>query len=525
MTPMFFYLIRDIVENDASLSSKYYLRKDLHDQYGFSSANSYFQFIMEFIIARQANMPRPPVIPDKFFAHISRKNSSEEINFLDLVADNIYKTYNGADRQARSNISISHLMNLRSIQSSRWLNKHDTSQSQAFARYIQNLSTEKFKNQISDGNFCSVCIAGFHRSVLGLGEDARRLADVLLALNYRVELIDFSSNLFPVSDEADIYEAFRVNRPTAPIIIFCMPLAEIARLWAFTYPNISAGRYVIAYSPWELSELPLGSHFILKHCDEVWCSTQYQYDMYAAICKEKAYLVPLYVRSADPQCSDFIKNLLSDKFNFLFAFDFNSRIERKNPLGLVWAFRCAFPQNNRDVQLVLKTINATSNLRALEDLNHAIGNDDRIIIIDRDLTSFEMAYLIRESDVFVSLHRAEGFGRLLAEAMLLRTLVICTDYSGSKDYAVPDTAVLTRYWLKSVEPHEYPSAIGEWAEPDLHHAAFLMNKTYSNPKIHADKIDAAHRLVFDKFGIKTVANIVKHRLDTIYDQKNYTKDK
>src|SRR6202035_5522728 len=120
-------------------------------------------------------------------------------------------------------------------------------------------------------------------------------------------------------------------------------------------------------------------------------------------------------------------------FLFLFVFDYLSTVQRKNPVGLVEAFKLAFAPGEGP-QLLIKTINAP--LRPLSDeevLWAAHGRPD-IHMVDRSLTREELGGLMTACDCYISLHRAEGFGLTLAEAMALGKPVIGTGYSGNVDF-------------------------------------------------------------------------------------------
>ena len=88
------------------------------------------------------------------------------------------------------------------------------------------------------------------------------------------------------------------------------------------------------------------------------------------------------------------------------------------------------------------------------------------------------------ADIVLSLHRAEGFGLVMAEAMLLGKPVILTDYSGTRDYATRETALLVGYRLVPVGAEEYPGAEGQvWADPDIDEAAAAMRKLVADPSL------------------------------------------
>ena len=197
-------------------------------------------------------------------------------------------------------------------------------------------------------------------------------------------------------------------------------------------------------------------------------------------------VVPLPVIAPDPGAAA-VPFELPDGFVFLFAFDFFSTLQRKNPLGLVEAFKRAF-EPGEGPTLLLKTINAGFRPEARERLRYAIGDRDDIRIVDAMVEPAEMAALFRRADCYVSLHRAEGFGLTLAESMALGKPVIATGFSGNTDFMTPANAYLVDWRLTEVGPaaEHYPEE-GTWAEPSLEHAAQLMREVYGDQAAAAER--------------------------------------
>jgi glycosyltransferase involved in cell wall biosynthesis len=126
---------------------------------------------------------------------------------------------------------------------------------------------------------------------------------------------------------------------------------------------------------------------------------------------------------------------------------------------------------------VLKTIGSSWKPEDRDALNETVRSDPRILVIDQELARPRAIALVALTDCFVSLHRSEGFGRGPAEAMLLGKPVITTDYSGTRDFATAETALLVGGALVPVGKDEYPGADGQvWAEPDIDVAAAAMRR-------------------------------------------------
>jgi hypothetical protein len=171
-------------------------------------------------------------------------------------------------------------------------------------------------------------------------------------------------------------------------------------------------------------------------------------------------------------------------FLFGFVYDYASVAGRKNPLGLVDAFARAFPAGAGDgPSLVLKALGGERFAREHAEVLAAAATHPRVTVLDRHLPSARKNALIRELDCYVSLHRSEGFGLTIAEAMLLGTPVIATDYGGTRDLLTVFNSLLVDHRLAPIGPGNEPyPAHGEWAEPDLDHAAALMRVACADPE-------------------------------------------
>jgi glycosyltransferase involved in cell wall biosynthesis len=113
-----------------------------------------------------------------------------------------------------------------------------------------------------------------------------------------------------------------------------------------------------------------------------------------------------------------------------------------------------------------------------------LGGEDagRMVLVEGDLTAAEITSLLWVCDGFVSLHRSEGFGRLLAEAMLMGKPVIATAYSGNVDFMTADNSLPVPHELVPVPDGAYPFGAGQsWAEPDVDCAVEHMLRLLDHP--------------------------------------------
>jgi hypothetical protein len=196
--------------------------------------------------------------------------------------------------------------------------------------------------------------------------------------------------------------------------------------------------------------------------------------------------------------------LPADWFLYCFAFDINSKVTRKNPSGLIRAFQLAYPQRSRDkVGLVLKVSHADTPCEGWAAVKELARKDPRIFVIEETMRKPQVLALFKACDCFVSLHRAEGFGRCIAEALLLEKQVIATAYSGNMDFCREPRVALVDHELEQVSPGEYFWAQGQtWAHPDLRHAAELMQEVRSNPRPIHPAVDFSPQRVGEQYAAR-----------------------
>jgi glycosyltransferase involved in cell wall biosynthesis len=260
-----------------------------------------------------------------------------------------------------------------------------------------------------------------------------------------------------------------------------------------------ANRFNIALWAWELSNFPDAWRKEMSVVDEIWAFSSFNQECFAL----KADVPVVYMRqpvtlSADAGLSRSDFGIPDDRFIFLFQFDFSGFIDRKNPYASIAAFRKAFPHGNSEALLVIKTNNADRYPEQLRQLTEAIGDDPDILVIHGTFRRDKVMSLMSLADAFVSLHRSEGFGRSLAEAMLLGKPVIATNYSGNTDFMRQDNSCLVNYSLVPVEPGQYPFAEGQvWADADIEHAAWYMRRLLNNPP---------YRQLISRKGQQTIAD-------------------
>lgn len=359
-------------------------------------------------------------------------------------------------------------------------------------------------------------VIGYARGELGIGEDSRMCALALSQAEtpFAVVNIPVGSN----TREQDAFlDACMVEDTPYPVNIFCLTGLDTARMWLERGEALFSGRKNVGYWPWELPAWPEAMADAYALVDELWVSSAYTRDAFAKSAPVPVRLMPMAV-SVDrvtPRPRDFF-GLPGDRFLFLYTFDCNSYLARKNPLAVIRAFRAAFPQVAEPVGLVLKTMNAREDDPRWLALAAAAAADARITFLHGTMDRGDVLGLFAACDAYVSPHRAEGFGRTLAEAMLLGKPVIATGYSGNADFLTPETGYPVPYRFVPIGEGEYPFGQGlVWAEPDADALAGAMRRVADTPDEAARRARAGRDLVAGRHHPLAVGRAYRERLEEL----------
>jgi glycosyltransferase involved in cell wall biosynthesis len=263
---------------------------------------------------------------------------------------------------------------------------------------------------------------------------------------------------------------------------------------------------------WEVEKFPAKLHHAFEEVDEVWVATEFVRRTLAPISPVPVHLIPLpfgVTETTGPL--DCRAAGIPDGYFFLFSFDFHSIFRRKNPLGLVEAFKLAF-REGEGPSLVIKGINGEAHLEELEQLRCAARDRKDIIILSGYMDASVNQSLMAACDCYVSLHRSEGLGLTMAEAMMQKKPVIATNYSGNVDFMNEQNSYLCRYTMQPVGADAAPYCPDAmWAEPDIRHAAQLMRQVYEHPAEAAEKGRLAAKELGERFSPERCAAAIEAR--------------
>jgi glycosyltransferase involved in cell wall biosynthesis len=359
-----------------------------------------------------------------------------------------------------------------------------------------------------------VNLYGFAYGELGIGEDLRMAVACCEAGNIPYHVVNVDAGNIRQADQllkGKTHDLHSKELPPYRNNLFCMPAFDTAsRIFMQKGASAFEGYHNIGWWPWELSVFPKAwQPHAFKLVDEVWASSTFLEEMYKRSTDKPVHLVPLAV-SVDRLKKHPRKyyGLPEKKYLFLYVFDFNSSVARKNPMAAVNAFKQAFPQTDKTVGLVLKTMNTNPNNPEWQAFLKECKDDKRIYLLNETMDRSDVLGLIECCDVYVSFHRAEGFGRTIAEAIILGKKVIATNYSGNIDFIEFTTPI--NYHLNKIDSFDYfwiddNDIMAKWANVDLADASIAMSKSRITP--------LRSNLSYEKFSVHKISKILSNNLN------------
>lgn len=329
-----------------------------------------------------------------------------------------------------------------------------------------------------------VNVIGYLRGELGIGESARLMIGALQAADVPHSTVSIDQNLLSRQRPGDEPSGPTPSREVYDTSLICVN-ADLTGVVAGTVPDLLSRSYRIGMWYWEVEDFP-AHHDAFAHVDEVWTATDFvrrAVEPHSPV-PVRTVTPPLPQRGTVPTLTRADLGL-PDRPVFLFSFDFLSTAERKNPIGLIDAFTTAFTPGEGPV-LVIKSINADKRQADAERLRLRAASEPDVVLMEDYLDAAGRDALVALCDVYVSLHRSEGLGLTMAEAMAWGKPVIATGYSGNLQFMTEENSYLVP-WTPARIPvgaDPYPAG-GTWAEPDLVAAARLMRSVIEEPDVAA----------------------------------------
>lgn len=360
-----------------------------------------------------------------------------------------------------------------------------------------------------------VDVVGFFTGEFGLGEAGRLLTETLKKSNVPVSTINIE-----VPNHRNRHPFVPDNAWHHKIMIASVNSTEMPLILQQHGAEVFRERHVIGQWFWELEDVPKQYRVGYQFVDELWAPTKFIQEAvgkYAPADMEVHHMpLPLITPAIKKDVTKENFALDPDRFTFLFTFDFCSIEARKNPAAVIEAFKIAFHENEGPV-LVIKSLNDHVFPHSLKNLMVKADGRSDIKFFNQHLDHDLVSALRNVCDCYVSLHRSEGLGLTISEAMCLGKPVIATAYSGNMDFMTEDNSIPVPWEYTYINTNQGPYEAGmRWAEPNTSFAANAMRKVYQDPVWAANlgkkaQRDIANRFSFEATGARMVEVLNKVR--------------
>lgn len=359
-------------------------------------------------------------------------------------------------------------------------------------------------------------IIGYPQGAFGIGEDARSLKRVFDSINFKAKYL--LPTFRDIKEDVKISKKDITNMKKGDLNIFAIsPMDMMSLALSKDSHFINEARYSIGAWPWELPFWPRDFQGVANFVDEIWAQSSYVESAFSSLGNVKVRKMPMLVTVDKP--SERVRSkygIPESNFVFYYVLDGNSWVSRKNPLACVRSFQKAFGNLPKEVSLVIKAMNVDLAGDLWGEFLSLINKDNRIILINQKLDKQDLINLISSCDCLVSLHRSEGFGRNIAEAMLLGLPVIASNFSGNVDFCNSDTSFL-------VGGKKVPLKVGDylfhenqyWFDPDIAEASDQMLLVVNNPEKARAISENGRAFIQKHYSLNAVEPIYKEVLEDI----------
>ena len=340
----------------------------------------------------------------------------------------------------------------------------------------------------------------------GYGQAARAYVHALHAAGISLSVVDLMNHGRQVQD--DLVNSLLGRRHDADFHLFHGIPPQWARL-AFRVRN------AIGMTVWETDTMPAQWRNVLSQVIDVWLPSRFNVETFQPALSTPVFrlphpVVPRPVNGAAVDPASLTGASPSD-FVFYSLFEWQ---DRKGPAEMIRAYFRAFPAENGTL-LVLKTNPGAAAIGAstVNQLRQETGSTARVSLMPHGWSEAQVDALHARGDCYVSLHRGEGWGYPLFEAVARGKPVIATGFSGPLDYLSASAARLVRFDLASVrQRYVYYAPQMNWAEPDVDDAARLMQEAYAERDEEPDRMAAGAAAVRETYSLERVGHMARERL-------------
>ena len=362
-----------------------------------------------------------------------------------------------------------------------------------------------------------ILFLGYVEAGLGLGESLRGLITAYSGGSHPFAIYPFNERV-----ETRWIGRFMPERYDCTncydVVVMEVAADQVPKVEETVRKDILTGSHKVLRTYWELPAAPSVWKPMLRGIDEIWAPNNFVAEAFSRVFDGDIVVIPPCIEpTTNAPLTRAHYGLEDGRFYFLFTFDYFSFPARKNPQGVLTAFQKAFPNRSEAVGLVLKSTGAAGHHPELKrEFLAASKADTRIHILDKNMSRSDAHGLIQTCDCYVSLHRSEGFGFGMAEAMFYEKPVIATCYSGNTDFLTNETGFPVDFHLRAVEEDEYVWPHQQvWAEPSLRSAVDAFRTVYERPDLRRQRAEKGAAFVRHHYGASAVRAAIEARLKKI----------
>jgi glycosyltransferase involved in cell wall biosynthesis len=366
------------------------------------------------------------------------------------------------------------------------------------------------------GKVTGVNLVGYSRAEMGIGESCRIAAKSINAAEIPFGVINFTgTNSARMHDTTWMHK--EMLEPKYNLNVYHINAEQMIEIYAHYGNSIFKDRYNIGFWHWELPDFPDDWKESFNLVDEIWAPSTFVVDSIAIKSPVPVVKIPHSIEVEITEIRDRrYFGIPEQSFLFLTMYDLKSYQERKNPQASIRSFQLAFEPDDLSAGLVIKVNSAEQGSKELEELHQLIGVYKNIYLVDKTLSRNDTNALISVTDSYVSLHRSEGFGLGLAEAMFLGKPVIGTNWSSNTDFMDHNNSCLVDYSLIRLNHDHGPyKAYQHWADPSVEHASRYMRRLCDDKNFYKEISSKAEEHIKQNYSPAAIGEMIKRRLEYI----------
>jgi len=361
-----------------------------------------------------------------------------------------------------------------------------------------------------------IIVCGLLSSSTGFGWAARETVHAIENAGFSAQSTDISSFVFandlPDQNREGASPILYIGQAT--LLFYAMP-SQIPYFFFRLGKSAINQKYVVGCMVWELPDVPASWKTGLTFVHQLWCPSAFSASAFQKITTQPVNVVPYPVEGPETVTADRNRfGISTNAFTVLTAIHLSSGLARKNPLASIRAFKAAFGRSEKAL-LIVKVSQGKFHPDRLARIQSEIADAPNIQLFQETLSNEDYWSFLGSIDAVLSLHRSEGFGLVLAQAMAIGKPVVATNWSANAEYMNTYNSMPVNYRLIPVQDPDGDFDVDgqEWADPDEAHAAHCLTQLVNSPELCQRLGKNAKQTIHDNFSTRKVGEIIKARLN------------